>query len=180
MNSGSKPLSATEAKRLHRDWRRRTEWPLTLLLDNVQTPFNVGSIVRTAAAFRVEHIYIVGTAPVTPEHPKSQKTSLGTERLLAWSEHATVDDAVADVRGRGVRLIGVELASNARPLADVDFDARGVCLALGHEDRGLSPALLAQCDAVAFVPTPGKVGSLNVAIAASIALYEARRHEWFA
>jgi tRNA (guanosine-2'-O-)-methyltransferase len=83
MTSGPRPLSATESKRLNREWRRRTEWPLVLLLDNVQTPFNVGSIVRTAAAFRVEHIFIVGTAPVTPEHPKSQKTSLGTERLLS-------------------------------------------------------------------------------------------------
>ena len=171
-------LTGTEAKRLHRDWRRRTERPVRLLLDNVQTPFNVGSIVRTAASFRVEHMYVVGTAAVTPEHPKSKKTSLGTERLVPWSEHPRVDEAVADLRSRGHRIVGIELSTEAQPLHEVAFDTRGVCLVLGHEDRGLSAATLAVCDELAYVPTPGKVGSLNVAVAAAIALYEVRRAEW--
>ena len=171
-------LTATEAKRLHREWRHRTERPLTMLLDNVQTPFNVGSIVRTAASFRVQHLYIAATVPVTPDHPKSKKTSLGTERLLTWSEHATVEDAVADVRAAGQQLVAVELATDGHPLMDVAWSEGGTCIVLGHEDRGLSAATLGLCDAVAYVPTPGKVGSLNVAIAAGIALYEARRAEW--
>jgi tRNA (guanosine-2'-O-)-methyltransferase len=172
-----KPLSSTEAKRLHRDWRRRTDARVAVLLDNVQTPFNVGAIVRTAAAFRIEHLWIAGGAHVTPDHPKSRKTSLGTERLVPWTDAGDVASAVAAIKAEGFRLVGIELAGAAAPLQEADLDG-AVCLVLGHEDRGLSAAALGACDAVAFIPTPGKVGSLNVATAAGIALYEVRRREW--
>src|ERR1700704_4750066 len=72
-------LRGTELKRLHRSWARRTERKVWLLLDSVQTPWNVGAIVRTAAAYKVEELLLVG-ASVTPSHPRSRKTSLGTER----------------------------------------------------------------------------------------------------
>ena len=169
-------LSTTEAKRLHREWRRRTSRPLALLLDNVQTPYNVGAILRTAASFRVDHLWLAG-ASATPEHDKTRKTSLGTERLVPWTAVASVAEAADLARGAGMELVGVELAHDAEPLGAADFP-RGVCLVLGHEDRGLSSAALAACDRFAYVPTPGKVGSLNVATAAAIALYEVRRQEW--
>ncbi|HVM07092.1 MAG TPA: TrmH family RNA methyltransferase [Acidimicrobiales bacterium] len=178
MSETHRTLSGTEAKRLHRDWRRRTERVVSLVLDNVQTPFNVGSIVRTAASFRVEHLYIVGAAAITPDHQKSKKTSLGTERLVPWSEHAAIGDALASVRAAGQRVVGIELATGGRPLHEVVAGVEPVCLVVGHEDRGLSAGALASCDAVGFIPTPGKVGSLNVAVAAAIALYEVRRAEW--
>jgi tRNA (guanosine-2'-O-)-methyltransferase len=63
------------------------------------------------------------------------------------------------------------------PLHEAPLDG-DVCLVLGHEDKGLSPATLALCDAIAYLPQPGKVGSLNVAVAAAVALAEARRREW--
>ena len=169
-------LSSTEAKRLHRDWRRRTSRPLSLILDNVQTPYNVGAILRTAASFRVDHLWLAG-ASATPDHDKTRKTSLGTERLVPWSIVASVAEAAAAARAEDLELVGVELAEGAEALGTAAF-ARGVCLVLGHEDRGLSNAALAVCDRFAYVPTPGKVGSLNVATAAAIALFEVRRQEW--
>lgn len=171
-------LTGTEAKRLHRSWRRQTERALYLVLDNVQTPFNVGSIVRSAASFRVEHLAVVGAAPVTPEHAKSRKTSLGTERLVPWSAHSSIDEALALPRRAGATVVGVELSTGADPLHEIEIGGAPVCLVFGHEDRGLSRATLAACDRVAFIPTPGKVGSLNVAVAASVALYELRRRDW--
>lgn len=171
-----RPLNPTEAKRLAREWRRRTEGRMALLLDNVQNPFNVGSIARTAAALRVEHLYLVGTTP-PPNHPSARKTGLGTERYLTWSEHAAVTSAVASARDDGFTVVGIELTSAATPLPEVDL-AGDVCLAFGHEDRGLSASALSSCAAVAFIPLLGKVGSLNVASAAAIALYEVRRQQW--
>jgi tRNA (guanosine-2'-O-)-methyltransferase len=171
-------LTATEAKRLHREWRRRTERPLGLILDSVQNPFNVGAILRTAASFRVTHLWLAG-ASATPDHDKTRKTSLGTERLVSWSVTPTVADAAGLARAEGMRIVGVEMTTRAEALADATLDG-AVCLVLGHEDRGLSSGALAVCDAFAYVPTPGKVGSLNVATAASIALYEVRRREWTA
>ena len=172
-------LSATEAKRLNREWRRRTERPLGLLLDRVQTPFNVGSILRTAAAFRVDHLWLAGDS-ATPHHEKTRKTSLGTERFVTWTVVETVAEGAAQARAEGMEIVGIELAHGGGALSEMEFDAGGACLVLGHEDRGLSAAALAACDRFAYVPLPGKVGSLNVATAAAIALYEARRQEWTA
>jgi tRNA (guanosine-2'-O-)-methyltransferase len=169
-------LSPTELKRLHRRWRNSADARLALLLDAVQTPFNVGSILRTAAALRVEHLWLVG-ATAAPDDAKTQKTALGASRFLTWTVSDDIAGAVAAVRAGGYRLVGVELADTAEPLHRLDL-AGDVCLAVGHEDRGLSAACLAACDAVGFVPLPGRVGSLNVATAAAMALYEARRQQW--
>lgn len=177
MTGAPRNLSATEAKRLNREWRRRTERPLGLLLDRVQTPFNVGSILRTAAAFRVDHLWLAGDC-ATPQHDKTRKTSLGTERFVPWTVVETVGDGAARARSDGMEIVGVELAHGGDALGEAVFAAGGTCLVLGHEDRGLSSAALAVCDRFAYVPLPGKVGSLNVANAAAIALYEARRQEW--
>jgi tRNA (guanosine-2'-O-)-methyltransferase len=169
-------LGDTEIKRLNREWRHKTEGRVALLLDSVQTPYNVGAMVRTAAAERVEHLYL-GGASTAPSHPASRKVSLGTERYLEWSSFEKIADAVDAVKDAGYRLIGIELADGAVPLHEARLGT-DVCLALGHEDRGLSPATLAACDEVAFIPQLGKVGSLNVAQAAAIAVYEARRRHW--
>jgi tRNA (guanosine-2'-O-)-methyltransferase len=169
-------LTGTELKRLHREWRRRTEGRLSLLLDSVQTPYNVGSILRTAAAYRVDHLWLVG-ATESPTHAKTQKTALGTQRYLTWTVVESIDDAVAEVHGAGYRLVGIELAEGAVPLHELVLPT-DVCLAVGHEDRGLSKQCLSLCDDLAYLPQIGSVGSLNVATAASIALYEARRQEW--
>ncbi|MBW3546882.1 MAG: TrmH family RNA methyltransferase [Actinobacteria bacterium] len=171
-----KNLGDTDLKRLHRHWRRRTAGRLAVLLDSVQTPFNVGAIVRTAAAERVEHLYVAG-ASAFPDHPRSRKISLGTERSVPWTGYETAAEAVAAVRDAGLFLLGIELADGAVPLHEVALPD-DVCLALGHEDRGLSARTLEACDAVAFVPQLGRGGSLNVASAAAIAMYEVRRREW--
>jgi len=172
---GPRNLGGTELKRLHRDWRRRSEGRLGLLLDGVQNPFNVGAILRTAAAFSVDHLWLVG-AP-SPTDAKVQKTALGSQRFVTWSDHESPDDAVAAARGAGYRVVGVELASGARPLHELDLSG-DVCLAVGHEDRGLSKALLAACDDLGFIPQLGRIGSLNVGTATAIACYEARRSGW--
>jgi tRNA (guanosine-2'-O-)-methyltransferase len=173
-----KPLASTDLKRLHRDWRRRTPGRVALLLDNVATPFNVGAIVRTAAALRVDHLWLGGTT-ASPTHARARKTALGSERYLSWT---VVDDAAAAVAAAatdGYRVVGVELAEGATPLHEADLGG-DVCLALGHEDRGLTGTCLDACDQVTFIPQLGRVGSLNVATAAAIALYEVRRRAWVA
>ena len=172
-----KPLTDTEVKRLNREWRRRTTGRVALLLDGVQNPFNVGTIVRTAAAMRVEHLYLA--AATSPSHPKVRKTALGSERYLTWSEHETLAAALGAVRDDGLAVVGVELAPSATPLPAARLGA-AVCFALGHEDRGLSAGCLTACDEIVYVPQLGRVGSLNVAQAAAIAVYEARRREWAA
>ncbi len=172
----SRSLDSTGLKRLHRDWRRQTEGRVAIALDNVSGPFNVGSIVRTAAAMRVEKIWLMGDAPEL-DGDKVGKTALGTQRYLEWTRVGSPEELAAAVHADGFQLVAIELAENATPLHQLDLTVPS-CLVLGHEDRGIRPAVMDVCDHTAFVPQLGKVGSLNVATAASIAIYEARRQVW--
>jgi len=171
-----KLLDGTGLKRLHRGWRHRSIGRLGLVLDNVQSPFNVGAIVRTAAAYRVEHAWLVG-ATRELDDSKVRKTALGCERYLTWQRVDTIAEALAGARAAGFSPVGLELADGASPLHELSFFG-DVCLVIGHEDRGLAPSTLDACDVVAYLPMLGKVGSLNVATAAAIALYELRRQRW--
>ena len=176
--SGDAPrqLRPVEVKRLNREWRRVSEARLALLLDSVGQPFNVGSIVRSAAAFGAEHLWLCGsTVPLS--HPGVGKTALGTQRLVQASTEASPVAAAKAAAAAGLRVVAIELASGAVPLHEAPLDG-DVCLAFGNEDRGCSAALLAVADAIAYIPQPGRVGSLNVAIAAGIAMAETRRREW--
>ena len=142
------------------------------------TPVNVGSVVRLAAAYGVDRMWLAGvTAPVS--HPGARKTALGTERYVDVVEGGSASEAAASAHGEGYQLVGIELAEGAVPLFDARLGA-DVCLALGHEEHGLSAACLGACDLVAYLPLVGRVGSLNVATAAGIALAEVRRQGWTA
>ena len=169
-------LREVEVKRLNREWRRATAARLGLVLDGVTSPFNVGSILRTAAALGVEQVWLAG-ASVTPQHPALRKVSMGTERLVTWHAGVTAVEAITAARADELRPVALELCEGAEPLhlSAVEGD---LCLVVGNEDKGLSAAALAACDAAAYLPQPGKVGSLNVAVATGIALAECRRREW--
>ena len=171
-----KQLDGTGMKRLHREWRKRTEGRLGARARRRAGPFNVGAIIRTAAALRVEDVWLTARTP-EPDDGKVAKTALGTDRYLTF--HRVVDGpAAADAaRAAGYQVVGIELTDEATALHDLAAGA-------GHLPRrrprgpGLPPATLAACDAVAFLPLLGRVGSLNVATAASIAMYEVRRRAW--
>jgi tRNA (guanosine-2'-O-)-methyltransferase len=149
-----------------------------LLLESVLQPFNVGLILRTAAAFGAQQVWLCGATP-GPGHPSVRKTALGCDRYLSLHQAADGPAAAAASRAEGLRVIAVELARGAVPLHEAAL-AGNVCLAFGNEDRGCSPALLAAADLVTYIPQVGRVGSLNVAAAVAIALAEARRREWAA
>ena len=174
--AGRRQLGMTEVKRLNRDWRRRTNARIGLLLDSVGQPFNVGSIIRTAAAFGVDQVWLCGDT-AHPAHPSARKTALGTDRLISVEQVASAVAGAAAARAAGYRVIAIELARDAVPLHQAPL-AGDVCIAVGNEDHGLSAGLLAAADLIAYIPQPGKVGSLNVAAATAIALAEARRREW--
>jgi len=173
-----RPLDGTALKRLHRDWRRRTPERLALVLDGVQNPFNVGAILRTAAAYRVDDLWLAGHT-AHPADAKVRKTALGSDRFVPWHLVERGVDAVAAAHGSGYRVVAVELADAARPLHEIDLGGE-ICLVLGHEDRGVGSDVMAASDAVGYLPQLGRIGSLNVATAAALAIYEVRRRSWTA
>ena len=172
----TRQLGQTEVKRLNRSWRRATQARICLLLDSVSQPFNLGSIVRTAAAFGVDQVWLSGDS-ADPMHPAARKTALGTGRLLRFERAAGAAAAAEAVKVAGLRLVAIELADGAVPLHEAALGG-DVCVALGNEDRGCSAGLLAAADQTAYIPQIGRVGSLNVAAVAAIVLAEARRREW--
>lgn len=173
-----KQLGSTDLKRLHRTWRRRTPGKVALVLAGVSQPYNVGAILRTAAAMRVATVWLVGDTP-GPDHTKVAKTALGSERYVELHRVDDAATAIGAARQAGYTCVGLELADGATPLHELDLDpAADVALVIGHEDRGLTTGVLEACDAVAYLPQLGRIGSLNVATATSIAVYELRRHAW--
>ncbi|MEZ5261474.1 MAG: TrmH family RNA methyltransferase [Acidimicrobiales bacterium] len=111
--------------------------------------------------------------------PEGAKDRDGTDRYVDWAVVATTGEALRQAVDAGFRPVGIELVPSAVPLFALDLRT-DVALVVGHEERGLSKVALERCSAFAFAPQVGKVGSLNVAAATAIALYEARRQEWTA
>ena len=136
----SRNLGSTDLKRLHREWRRRAPGRIGLLLDSVATPTNVGAILRTAAALRIDDVWLCGQT-AGPELGGTKKTALGSERYLTFHQVDQPAAAVAEARAAGYRVVGIELAEQAVPLHEADLTG-SVCLALGHEDRGLTNPVL--------------------------------------
>ncbi len=175
---GRRQLRPTDVKRLNRTWRRSTQGRLAMILESITSPFNVGSIFRTAAAFGVERVWLAGNT-TAPSNPKVGKTALGTDRLVEWTGPVEVAQAVREAREDGFTVVAVELTGDAVPLPHARL-TEDVCLVVGSEDHGCSPALLEAADRVCYIPQTGRVGSFNVAVAAAITLAEVRRQEWAA
>jgi len=171
--SDRRPLSPTELKRLHRGWRRATDVRLALILDGVQKPYNVGGLLRSAAAYTARDVWAVPPTPGLDDRGVA-KTALGSGRFVEWHEAPTGVDAVAAATAGGYTTVAIELCTGAEPLFDLDLGP-AVCLVLGHEDRGVHRDTLAAVDHVGYLPQLGRIGSLNVAQAGTVALYELTR-----
>src|SRR5580658_4970157 len=127
--AGPRQLRPTEVKRLNREWRRASGARLAVLLDSVGQPFNVGSIVRSAAAFGAEQLWLCGaTAPLS--HPGVAKTALGTQRLVPAITEPSPAAAAKAAAAMGLRVVAIELATGAVPLHEAPLDG-DVCLAVG-------------------------------------------------
>ncbi len=164
-----KPLSATELKRLHRSWRKRTDQRLAIVLDGVQQPFNLGSILRSAAAFGVEDLWLVPPT-ADPKDRKVQITAKGCDRFIRIHRAQNGVDAVHAAAAAGYRVVAIELVDGAVPLFAANLGSDPVALVVGHEERGVHRETLDAVDLVAFLPLVGNIGSLNVGHSATAAL----------
>ena len=115
----SRVLDGTGLKRLHRDWRRQTDGTVALVLDGVASPYNVGSILRTAAAERVEHLWFTAAA-TGPTATGVRKTALGTEKYLTWDVGGTGVECTAAAKAAGYRIVALELTDDASYKATAD------------------------------------------------------------
>jgi tRNA G18 (ribose-2'-O)-methylase SpoU len=147
--------------------------PVSILLDNVRSMYNVGAFFRTADGAGIERLLLSG---ITARPPKSgiSKTALGAEERVPWE---SVNDPIAAVhrlRDHGYEIAAIETSDRALDIFDWQPQFP-VCVLFGHEVEGLAPALLELCDAHVRIPMLGLKHSLNVASAAAVVMYELLR-----
>lgn len=172
-------LRTLEMRRLSvEEYRAAQKMPVTVVLDDVRSMYNVGSVFRTADAFRVERILLCGIT-AQPPHPEIHKTALGAELSVPWQHLATADEAAERLLCEGYTLLCVEQAEGSTPLQryfPAHPDASRLALVLGNEVHGVRQTVIDRCHACLELPQFGTKHSLNVATTAGIVLWEAARH----
>lgn len=146
--------------------------PLSFLLDNIRSVFNVGSIFRTADGCGASHLYLGGITP-TPDHSAMRKTALGAEKRLPWSSHRNGPILAAELVSSGKRLWALEYTTQSVDIFHLT-DGRPsteIVLVVGNEVTGVDPGILAHCERTLHIPMHGEKASLNVATAIGIAGY---------
>ena len=164
------PYLATQVSARYADVRRI---PVSILLDNVRSMYNVGAFFRTADAAGCDRLYLCG---ITGRPPKRAitKTALGAEETVPWEHPSDTCSLIQNLRERNYEIAAVETSVHAVDL--FDWQPRfPLCILFGHEVDGLRPELLALCDTHVRIPMLGRKHSLNVATAGGVVLYELLR-----
>jgi 23S rRNA (guanosine2251-2'-O)-methyltransferase len=156
---------------------------VVVVLDNIRSLYNTGSILRTADASGVERVVLCGITPRPDQGSRQRraiaKTALGAEDSVSWEYRPDVVSALRTLVDDGYQVVAVEPASDAVNLFEWT-PAWPVCLVFGHEREGVSPSLAPHIDAVVRIPMLGHKRSLNVATAAGVVLYELLRQRLYA
>ena len=166
-------LSMDELHRISvEEFKAADKLPLTVVLDNVRSQNNIGSVFRTSDAFRVERIFLCGICS-TPPHRDIHKTALGAEESVAWSYHEETADCIRALKAEGYKIYAVEQVDDSIKL-DALPDSLGdkVAVIFGNEVEGVQDELLPLCDGSIEIPQQGTKHSLNISCAAAIVLWE--------
>lgn len=165
-------LKVTEMGRMSvEDFRNSEKIPVAIVLDNVRSMYNVGSVFRTADAFRLNQICLCGITS-TPPHPEIHKTALGAEDTVEWTYYKDTADAVIALRKQGYLIIAIEQVKNSIMLQDFNIDMNNkYALVLGNEVKGVQQQVVDLCDDCIEIPQYGTKHSLNVSVTAGIVMH---------
>lgn len=167
-----KLLNKELGRKTAEQFRESKKAPFILILDNVRSQSNIGSIFRTADAFAIEAIYLCGIT-ASPPHREIQKTALGATETVAWSYFQNTTEAVMKLKESGYKIVGVEQAEGSVALDDFNIGSdKKYALIFGHEINGVSQEVLNICDNCVEIPQFGTKHSFNIAISVGIVLWE--------
>lgn len=153
------------------EFQAKKKLPIAVVLDNVRSLNNIGSIFRTSDAFMVDRIVLCGIS-ATPPSPEIHKTALGAEESVSWEYYATTADAVKALRTEGWTIACLEQVHGSVPLQKyVPGEGQKTALVAGNEVQGVDPAIVAAADVYLEIPQAGTKHSLNVAVSTAIALW---------
>lgn len=154
------------------EFKESAKTPIIVVLENIRSAYNVGSVFRTSDAFLVEAIYITGYS-AKPPHKEIKKTALGAEETVEWKHFATGADAIAALRDNGYNVYAVEQAEGSFKLNAIGFEpGEKIAVVFGNEVTGVEQSTIALCDGCIEIPQLGMKHSLNIATAAGVVLWE--------
>lgn len=168
-----KKLKITEMNRLTpEEFKSTSKLPLVVVLDNVRSLHNVGSVFRTSDAFLVEAVYLCGITS-TPPQAEIHKTALGAEDTVEWQYFADTHEAIAQLKAEGYVVFAVEQAVGSTMLPDLVLDSnQKYAVILGNEVKGVQQSVVDVCAGCIEIPQYGTKHSLNVSVTGGIIIWE--------
>ncbi|MBI4947859.1 MAG: RNA methyltransferase [Bacteroidetes bacterium] len=155
------------------EFRSSEKLPIVVVLDNVRSAYNVGSVFRTADAFPVEAIYLCGITGYPP-HKEILKTALGATETVKWKYNKSTLEVVSELKELGYKIYAIEQAEGSVPLNNLKLETLNFKFAVifGHEVEGVQQDVLNACDGCIEIPQGGTKHSLNIAVSAGVVLWE--------
>ena len=149
--------------------------PVIVILDDVRSMHNVGSVFRTCDAFAVQALYLCGYTPAPP-HRDIHKTALGATETVSWKNFTSTIDAVLEARAEGYKILAVEQAHNSSMLHQLQWKNEKVALVFGNEVTGVNDEVLKAADDCIEIPQWGAKHSLNISVSVGVVLWEMVRN----
>jgi tRNA G18 (ribose-2'-O)-methylase SpoU len=160
------------------EFKQSEKFPIIVVLENIRSAYNVGSVFRTADAFLTQAIYIIGYA-AKPPHKEIKKTALGAEETVEWKYFKTSAEAIADLKINGYKIFAVEQTKESLKLQAVNFKAEEkIAVVFGNEVTGVEQNTIHLCHGCIEIPQLGMKHSLNIATAAGVVLWELVRRQF--
>jgi tRNA G18 (ribose-2'-O)-methylase SpoU len=156
------------------EFKESEKLPIVVVLENIRSAYNVGSVFRTADAFLLSGIYICGYTAYPP-HKEIKKTALGAEETVHWKHFKKIEDALEELRMDGYTIYSVEQAKNSIPLNQflkTSHAQQKIAVIFGNEVTGVEQSSIALSDGCIEIPQLGMKHSLNVSVAAGVVLWE--------
>jgi 23S rRNA (guanosine2251-2'-O)-methyltransferase len=154
------------------EFKHTDKIPVVIILDNIRSGHNVGSVFRTADAFRIEKIFLCGHS-CTPPHPEIYKTALGAEDTIPFEKNISIIDCIENLKSKGYTIVGIEQTDNSIPLNELPIKENDhYAIVLGNEVDGVQQEALNICDNIVEIPQEGTKHSLNISVAAGVVLWE--------
>ena len=166
-------LKITELNRLTVDeFKQANKLPLAVILDEVRSLHNIGSVFRTSDAFLVERIYLCGIT-ATPPHPEMHKTALGAEDTVDWKYVKHTLEAVDELHNEGYTVLAIEQVEGSTMLDELELEPdKKYAIVMGNEVKGVQQEVIDACDGCIEIPQYGTKHSLNVSVTTGIVLWE--------
>lgn len=153
------------------EFKKADKFPVSIVLDNVRSILNVGSVFRTADAFRIEKIYLCGHTP-TPDKREMRKTALGGTESVNWEYYADTITAIEELKEKDYSIVAVEQTAGSIPLNEFIYKGEKIALIFGNEVKGVDQNVLDHADIVLEIPQFGTKHSLNISVSAGITLWK--------